>query len=134
MNVKMNDICAYTQEMIGGGGVWILLIKLGILKCLMSIGMEHGGECSHGRSTEVIIDTICTPCLILDVEMELLQVGGPLLMEVVMQLPLCLYELQMLVISVDDCLISHKVMFPLTTRLYNGIQFIVIGGVFLDNI
>jgi hypothetical protein len=102
--------------MIGGGEVWILLIKLGPLRCLMSIGMEHGGECSHGRSTEAVNDMICAPCLILDVEMELLQVGGPLLMVVILQLPLCLYELQRLVISVDDCLLSQNVMFPLTTR------------------
>jgi hypothetical protein len=80
----------------------------------MSTGMEHSGECSHGRSTEVVSDTICAPCLILDVDMELLQVGGPLLMVVVLQLPLCLYELQRLVINVDDCLLSHNVMFPLT--------------------
>jgi hypothetical protein len=79
-------------------------------------------------------DTICAPYLILDVDMELLQVGGPLLMAVVLQLPLCLYELQRLVISVDDRLLSHNVMFPLTTCLYNGIHFLVIGGVFPDSI
>jgi hypothetical protein len=55
-------------------------------------------------------------------------------MTVVLQLSLCLYELQRLVISVDDCLLSQNVMFPLTTCLHNGINFFVIGGVFLDNI
>ena len=64
--------------------------------------MEHGGECIHGRSTEAINNTIFSPCLILDVDMELLQVGGPLLMVVVLQFPLCLYELHRLVISVYD--------------------------------
>jgi hypothetical protein len=59
----------------------------------MTTGMEHDGECSHGRSTEVVNDKICAPCLILDVEMELLKVGGPLLMAVILQLTLCLYEL-----------------------------------------
>jgi hypothetical protein len=132
--VKIGDIHACTQELIGGGEVWILLIKLGPLRCLMSTGMEHGGECSHGRSTEAVSDTICASCIILDVEMELLQVGGPLLIAVVLQLPLCLYELQRLVMSVDDCLISQNVMFPLTIGLYNGINFLVIGGVFLDSI
>jgi hypothetical protein len=73
-------------------------------------------------------------CLILDVEMELLQVGGPLLMAVILQFPLCLYELQRLVISVYDRLFPHNVMFPLTTGLYNGIHFLVIGGVFTDRI
>jgi hypothetical protein len=66
----------------------------------------------------------------LDVEMELLQVCGPLLMVVVLQLPLRMYELQRLVVSVDDCLLSHNVMFPLTTGLHNGIHFLVIARVF----
>jgi hypothetical protein len=70
--VKLGDIRAYTQEMIGGGKVWILLIKLGPLRCIMSTGMEHSGECSHERLTEADNDRICAPCLILDVEMELL--------------------------------------------------------------
>jgi hypothetical protein len=58
--------------MIGGGEVWILLIKLGALKCLIPIGMKHGGECHHGRSVDVVSDTICAPCIIIDVEMLLL--------------------------------------------------------------
>jgi hypothetical protein len=48
----------------------------------MSTRMEHSGECSHRRSTEVVSDMIGDTCLILDVEMKLLQVGGPLLMVV----------------------------------------------------
>ena len=96
--------------------------------------MEHNGECNHRRPTEVVNDTIGDTCLILDVKMEFLQVGGPFLMAVVLQFPPCLYELQRLVISVYDCLFSQNVMFPLTTGLYNGIHFLVIGGVFSDSI
>jgi hypothetical protein len=70
--VKIDENHACTQEMIGSGEVRILLIKLGPLRCFMTIRMEHGGECSHGRSTKVVSDMICDPCLILDVEMELL--------------------------------------------------------------
>ena len=132
--MKIDDICACTQELIGGGKVWILLIKLGPLRCLMPTGMEHGGECSHGRSTEVVINTICAPCLILNVDMELLQVGGPLLTVIVLQFPLCLYELQRLAINVDDCLLSQNVIFPLMIGFYNGILFLVTGGVFMNNI
>ena len=120
--------------MIGGGEVRMLLIKLGSFRFFMSIGMEHSGECIHMRPTEAVNNTIGDTCLILDVEMEMLQVGGPLLMVVVLQLPLCLYEMQRLVISVDHCIISNNVMFPLTTSLYNGIHFLIIGGVFSDNI
>jgi hypothetical protein len=115
MNVKTSDIRACIQELIGGGKVRISLIKLGPLRCLMPIGMEHSGECSHGRSTEAVIDTICAPCLIIDVEKEMLHVCIPYFMVVILQLPLCFYELQRLVISVGDCLLSQNVMFPLTT-------------------
>jgi hypothetical protein len=56
------------------------------------------------------------------------------MMVVVMQFSLCLYEVQRLVISVYDRLFPKNVMFPLTTDLYNGINFLVIGGIFLNNI
>jgi hypothetical protein len=59
--------------------------------------------------------------------MELLQVGGTLLVVAVLQFPLCLYELQMLVISVYDRLFPWNIMFQLMTFLYNGIHFLVIG-------
>jgi hypothetical protein len=134
LNVKIGDIHTCTQEMIVGVEVWILLINLGPLRCLMYIVMEHGGECSHGRSNEELNETICAPYLILDVAMELLELGGILMMAVVLQLPLCLYELQRLVISVDDCHLPQNAMFPLTTCLYNGIHFLVIGGVFSNSI
>jgi hypothetical protein len=132
--VKISDSGAYTQEMICGGEVWILLVKLGPLRCFMSTGMEQSGKCSHRRLTEVVNDTIGDTCLILDVEIELVQVGGPLLMVVVMQFSMCLYERQRLVISVYDRLCPHNVIFPLMTGLYNGIHFLVIGGVFTDSI
>jgi hypothetical protein len=51
-------------------------------------------------------------------------------MAVILQFPLCLYELHRLVISVYDRLFPQNVMFPLTIGLYNGIHFLVIGGVF----
>ena len=78
--------------MIGGSEVRVMLIKLGTLRCLMPIGMEHGGECRNERSTEAVNDMICAPCIILDVEMELLQVGGPLLMVVILQFALDLHK------------------------------------------
>jgi hypothetical protein len=70
--------------MIGGGEVQILLIKLGPLRFFMSTGMEHSCDCSHRRSTEAVNDTIGDTCLIIYVEMELLQAGGSLLMVVVL--------------------------------------------------
>ena len=70
--MKISDIHTCTQEMIGGGEVRISLIKFGSSICLMSIGMDHGGEGSHRRSTKAVSDTIFAPCFILDVEIELL--------------------------------------------------------------
>jgi hypothetical protein len=58
MNVKIDDSRTCTKELIGGGEVWILLIKLGPLRCLMSIGMKHSGEGIHRTSTEVVNDMI----------------------------------------------------------------------------
>jgi hypothetical protein len=55
-------------------------------------------------------------------------------MAIIMQLPLCLYELHRLMISVVDCLLSHNIMFSLTTCLHNQIHFFFIGGVFPDSI
>jgi hypothetical protein len=132
--VKISDIPACTQEFIGGGEIKISLIKLGPLRCLISTGMEYGGDCNNGRSTEAVNDMIFALSLILDVEMELLHVCGPNLMGVILQLPLCLYEMQRLVINVGDCLLSQNVMFPLMTGLHNGTHFLVIGGVFQDYI
>jgi hypothetical protein len=100
--VKIIDFNDHTQEMIGGGKLWMLLMKLGPLRCFMSIGMEHSGECSHMRLTKESSDMIGDTCLILDVDMELLQVGGKLLMAVVLQFTSCLYELQRLLINVYD--------------------------------
>jgi hypothetical protein len=74
------------------------------------------------------------PCLILDVEMELLQVCGPLLLEVIMQFLLCLRELQRLMISVDDCILPENVMPPLEVGLYNGVHLFFISGVLRDGI
>jgi hypothetical protein len=70
--VKISDSGACTQELICGGEVRILLVKLGPLRCFLSTGMEHSGKCNHRRLTREINDTIGDTCLILDVEMELL--------------------------------------------------------------
>jgi hypothetical protein len=73
-------------------------------------------------------------CLILDVEVELLQVCGPLLMVVIMQFSLCLHELQRIMIIVDDCLLPKNVIPPLATILYNGVDLFSVSGVLMDSI
>jgi hypothetical protein len=71
---------------------------------------------------------------ILDVEVELLQVCGPLLMAIILQFSLCLHELQWLMINVDDCLLPKNVMSPLAASLHNGVHFFVISRVLKDSI
>jgi hypothetical protein len=78
--------------------------------------------------------TVGASCFILDVEVELLQVCGPLLMVVILQFSLCLHELQWLMISVDDCLLPKNVMSPLAACLHNGVHFFVVSRVLTDNI
>jgi len=83
---------------------------------------------------EAVSDVVGAPCLIRDVEMELLQLCGPLLMEIILQFFLCLHELKRLMISVDDCLLPDNVIPPLAGRLYNGLHFFVISGVLTNRI
>jgi hypothetical protein len=77
---------------------------------------------------------ISASCFILDVEVELLQVCGTLLMAVILQFSLCLHELQWLMISVDDCLLPKNLMSPLVTSLHNGVHFFFISRVLTENI
>ena len=73
-------------------------------------------------------------CFILDVEVELLQVCGPLLMAVILQFSLCLHELQWLMINVDDCLPPKNAIATLETGLHNGVHFFVVLRVLTNNI
>ena len=73
-------------------------------------------------------------CFILDVEVELLQVCGPLLMVAILQFSLCLHELQWIMISVDDCLLPNNLMTPLAISLHNGVHLFFVSRVLMDNI
>ena len=95
----------------------------------MPTRVENGGECHDFWSAEAFCNIIGDTLLVLDVKMKLLQICGPIFMEIVLQLPLCLYELQGSVVSVDDCFLPQNVMLPLSTSLHNGIHFLVISGI-----
>ena len=71
---------------------------------------------------------------ILDVEVEFMQVCGPLLMTDILKFSLCLHELQWLMISVDDCLLPKNVMSPLAACLHNGVHFFVLSRVLTNGI
>jgi hypothetical protein len=77
---------------------------------------------------------VSASCFILDVEVELLQVCGPLLMEIILQFSLCMHELQCLMISVDECHLPKNVMSPVEVGLHNGVHFFVISTVLTKRI
>ena len=53
-------------------------------------------------------------------------------MVIVLQLPLCMYELQGSVVCVDDRFVPQNVMLPLAAPLHNGIHFFVISRILAD--
>jgi hypothetical protein len=55
-------------------------------------------------------------------------------MDVILQFSLCLHELQWLMISVDDCILSKNLISPMAVGLHNGVNFFVISRVLTDNI
>jgi hypothetical protein len=64
------------------------------------------------------MNSVGTSYFIVYVEVELLQICGPLLMEVNLKFSLCLHELQWLMISVDDYLFPENGIPPLVEYIY----------------
>jgi len=93
--------------------------------------VEHGVYRHDQWSTEVVCNIIGATLLVLDVQMKLFHICGPLMMAVVLQLPLCLYELQGSMVCVDDRFVPQNVILPLSASLHNGIHFFVISGIIL---
>ncbi len=80
-------------------------------------------------SAEAVYNIIGATLLVLNFQMELLQVCGTFLMAVILQLPLCLYELQGSVVYVDYHFLPKNVMLPLSSDLQNEIHIFVIGEI-----
>jgi len=59
----------------------------------MATRVEYRGQGYHWRSIEAISDSIGATLLIFDVQVELLQVCGPILVAIILQISLCLHEL-----------------------------------------
>jgi hypothetical protein len=91
--MEIIDNCVCTQNLVGGGEVQVYLIELGPSTGVMAARVQHCGECRDWWFAEAINDMIDASYFILDVEVELLQVCGPLLMAVILQFSLCLHEL-----------------------------------------
>ena len=84
---------------------WIALVEKRPIKSLVPTRVENCGYGHDRWSTEVVGNIIGATLLVPDVQMKLLQICEPLLMAIVLQIPLCLYELQGSVVCVDDCLL-----------------------------
>ena len=93
LKMEIIDNCVFSQHLVGGSEVWVCLIELGPSRGIMVARVYHRCECREWWPTEAINDTISAPYFILDFEVELLQVCGPLLMAVILQFSLCLHEL-----------------------------------------
>jgi hypothetical protein len=134
LKMEISDSCVCAQHMLGVGVVRICLIEVGPSGGIMATRIEHCGECHDWMSDKAISDLVGTSCFILDVEVELLQICGPLMIAVILQFSLCLHELQGLMINVDDCLLLENVIPPLVADLHNGLNFFVISRVIMNDI
>jgi hypothetical protein len=93
LKIEIIDNYVSTQNLVGGGEVRVYFIELGPSRGLMDARVYHCGECHNWWFAEEINNVICVSYFILDVKVELLQVCGPLLMEVILQFSLCLHKL-----------------------------------------
>ena len=95
----------------------------------MPTRVENGGYGHDQWSAEAVCNIIGATLLVLDVQMKFLQICGPLLMAIILQLPLHLYELHGSMVCVDDCLLLQNVMLSLSTSLHNGIHLFFTSGI-----
>jgi hypothetical protein len=93
LKMEIGDKCLCTQHMVGVGEVIICLIEVAPSIGLVAKILKNYGECRDWRSTEEFNESIGTSYFILDVEVELLQICGPILMVVILHFFVCLPEL-----------------------------------------
>jgi hypothetical protein len=132
--VKIWNSVTLQERLVCVAEIWIALVEKRPIRSLMPTRVEHSGYHHDRWSAEAICNIIGVALLVLDVQMNLLQICGPLLIAIVLQLPLCLYELQGSMVCVDDCVLPQNVMILLSTSLHNGIHFFVISGILLDRV
>ena len=132
LEVKIRNWLTLQESIVCVAEFWITCVEKWPIRSLIPTRVEHSGQRHDGWSTEAVCNIIGAAFFVLNFQMKLLQVCGPLLMAIVLQLPLCLYELQGSVVCVDGRFFSQNVMLPLSTSLHNGIHFFVISGILLD--
>jgi hypothetical protein len=123
MEISENCFCA--QHLVGVGKFKIYLIEVGPSGAIMATRINHCGECCELSSSKEINESIGNSCFILDVEVVLLQICGPLMMAVI---------LQWIMMSLDYCLLPENVMPPLAIGLKNGVHLFFVSRVLTNNI
>ena len=98
----------------------------------MPTRVENSGYGHDRWSAKAVCNIIGDALLVLDVKIKLLQICGPPLLAIVLQLPLCLYELHGSMVFLDDHFLPQNVILPFSENLHNGIHFFVIGGIHSD--
>jgi len=71
----------------------------------VAIRVENSSQCYNWALTEVVCNMIGATFFVFNVQVELLKICRQIQMVIILQLPLCIYKLMRLVISVDDCLL-----------------------------
>jgi len=94
--------------------------------------VENSSQCCNWGPVELVCNMIGAAPFVFNVQVELSQICRPLLIAIILQLPLCLYKLKRSMVSVDDRLLPHNVMFPFSASLNDGIHLFIIGGVPLN--
>jgi hypothetical protein len=90
-------------------------------------------ELMDRKATQQICNPIQCLFLIFDNEVELLEVGCPLEMSVVLNLGLRINKDRGVVIDMENHFLAQNVVTPMFQCLHQGIEFIVIGTLALDN-
>jgi hypothetical protein len=132
LELKIWNSVTLQEHLVCVAEIWIALVEKRPIRSLIPTRVEHDGYCHDRWSAEVVCNIIGAALLVLDVQMKLLHICGPLLMSIIQQIPLCLYELQGSVVYVDDCFLPQNAMIPLLESLHNEIHFFVISGILLD--
>lgn len=81
--------------------------------------------------TKAIYTIIGGALHVFSIQMEFLQISGPLMMETIRQIPLAFYKFQRLMICVDD-LLTENVIFSFPAFILDVIHLLIISAVFFN--
>jgi len=95
----------------------------------VAIKVENNSQCCNWGLVEAVYNMIGASLFVFIVQVELLQICRALPMGIILQLHLCMYKLKRSMIGMDDHLLPHNGMLPLSIRLHDGIHLFIIGGV-----